>query len=97
MDKQDRVREWVYAAAESELMKIHNMSNDSKLNVPNSEYWQSMLKLASITKNGIIQPTEMLQNIIDASQHLRTNDKRIRYTFYRALRMAKIRRPKGIT
>ncbi len=97
MDIEERKKRWSETAIERELQRIEQLGEGINVQKPNNPYWQSLFRLAGISKAGYVARDEALRRIKQASSHLDLPDKIIEYQWQRAYARAKPRHPKGLS
>lgn len=94
MTQDERDREWARTAIYGELQSIASIHDDNP-HKPDSDYWKSLIRIASILKGSgkrYIQPSQVLAAVLrETSPTLRykgNKEKDITYLFGRAMNRA---------
>lgn len=92
MNENERQKRWAKTAVNRELNKIRSLPEGNNIFVPNSQFWQSLFKIAGIVNGGYETPSTIFVQVWQACEHLAIEEKQIRYQWRRACQQAKPRR-----
>lgn len=87
-ERETRQEQWFQSALEQELKAIESLPSDLNINKPNNPFWQSIFRIAGISKAGFLSSNEALNKIKYACRHMQLRGKDIDYQWGRAYQRA---------